>query len=86
MTPDPVTVTEDVPLADVVDRMEAQGVKRLPVMRSERLVGIVTRANVLQAVASLGRHVSDPTADDDHIRIVSSTRWRSRIGVRSASV
>jgi CBS domain-containing protein len=68
MTPDPVTVTEDVPLADVVDRMEAQGVKRLPVMRGERLVGIVTRANVLQAAASLGRHVSDPTADDDHIR------------------
>jgi CBS domain-containing protein len=68
MTPDPVTVTEDVPLADVVDRMEAKGVKRLPVMRGEKIVGIVTRANVLQAVASLGRHVPDPTADDDHIR------------------
>lgn len=68
MTPDPFTVTEDMPLADVVDLMEAKSVKRLPVMRGEKLVGILTRANVLQAVASLGRHVPDPTADDDHIR------------------
>jgi predicted transcriptional regulator len=68
MTPDPFTVTEDMPLADVVDLMEAKNVKRLPVMRGEKLVGILTRANVLQAVASLGRHVPDPTADDDHIR------------------
>lgn len=36
--------------------------------RGEKIVGIVTRANVLQAVATLGRHVPDPTADDDHIR------------------
>jgi CBS domain-containing protein len=68
MTPDPFTVTEDMPLADVVDLMEAKGVKRLPVMRGEKLVGILTRANVVQAVASLGDHVPDPTADDDHIR------------------
>jgi CBS domain-containing protein len=68
MTPDPFTVTEDVPLAEVVDLMEAKSVKRLPVMRGEKIVGIVTRANVLQAVASLARDVPDPTADDDHIR------------------
>jgi CBS domain-containing protein len=68
MTPEPFTVTEDVPLADVIDLMEAKSVKRLPVMCGEKIVGIVTRANVLQAVASLGRHVPDPTADDDHIR------------------
>jgi osmotically-inducible protein OsmY len=32
------------------------------------VVGIVSRANLLQAVASLAREVPDPTADDDHIR------------------
>jgi CBS domain-containing protein len=68
MTPAPFTVTEDMPLADVVDLMEAKSVKRLPVMRGDKIVGIVTRANVIQAVATLGRHVPDPTADDDHIR------------------
>jgi osmotically-inducible protein OsmY len=48
--------------------METNGVKRLPVMRGGRLVGIVSRANLLQAVASLSREIPDPTADDDHIR------------------
>ena len=37
-------------------------------MRGDQLVGIVSRANLLQAVASLGRQIPDPTADDDHIR------------------
>ena len=48
--------------------MENKNVKRLPVLRNGELVGIVTRTNLLQAVASLARHAPDPTADDDHIR------------------
>jgi osmotically-inducible protein OsmY len=37
-------------------------------MRDDKVVGIVSRSNLLQAVASLARDVPDPTADDDHIR------------------
>jgi osmotically-inducible protein OsmY len=37
-------------------------------MRGDKLVGIVSRANLLQAVGSLARQIPDPTADDDHIR------------------
>jgi CBS-domain-containing membrane protein len=48
--------------------MEKKNVKRLPVMRGDAIVGIVTRSNLLQAVAGLARDVPDPTADDDHIR------------------
>ena len=81
MTHDPVTVTEDAGLAELVSLMEKNDVKRLPVVRGERLVGIVTRANLLQAVASLARDVPDPTADDDHIRdritrAIANTGWR----------
>ena len=68
MTLDPYTVTEDTTLEDIVDLMEKKHVKRLPVMRGDQLVGIVTRSNLLQAVAELTRDVPDPTADDDHIR------------------
>jgi len=67
MTLDPCTVTEDATLEDVVSLMEQNNVKRLPVMRGNQLVGIVTRSNLLQAVAELAREVPDPTADDDHI-------------------
>ena len=68
MTADPVTVTEDATLEEIVRSMETNGVKRLPVLRGDKLVGIVSRANLLQAVASLAREIPDPTADDDHIR------------------
>jgi CBS domain-containing protein len=68
MTSDPITVTEDATLEEIVDAMETNGVKRLPVMKDGRLVGQVSRANLMQAVASLAREIPDPTADDDHIR------------------
>jgi CBS domain-containing protein len=68
MTREPLTITEDTTLENIVKTMENNNVKRLPVMRGETLVGIVSRANLLQAVASLAREVPDPTADDDHIR------------------
>jgi CBS-domain-containing membrane protein len=68
MTRDPITITEDTPLDEIVTSMETNGVKRLPVMNGTKLVGIVSRANLLQAVADLARDIPDPTADDDHIR------------------
>jgi CBS domain-containing protein len=74
MSIDPVTITEDTPLEQIVQLMEKNNIKRLPVMRDDKLVGIVSRANLLQAVASIAREIPDPTADDDHIRtrIISS--------------
>lgn len=68
MTPAPYTITEETLLEDIVQLMEKKNVKRLPVMRGDSIVGIVTRSNLLQAVAGLARDVPDPTADDDHIR------------------
>jgi CBS domain-containing protein len=80
MTKEPFTVTEDTSLEDIVDLMEKNNVKRLPVMRGDRIVGIVSRSNLLQAVARLAREVPDPTADDDHIRdriiaTIEKTDW-----------
>jgi CBS domain-containing protein len=68
MTTEPCTVTENATLEDVVELMQRNNVKRLPVMRGDQLVGIVTRTNLLRAVAGLARDVPDPTVDDDHIR------------------
>ena len=68
MTKSPLTITEDTALAEIVELMEKNHIKRLPVVRDGKPVGIVSRANLLQAVASLAREIPDPTADDDHIR------------------
>lgn len=68
MTPTPLTIAEDTELEKIVQLMEKNNVKRLPVTRGDKIVGIVSRANLLQAVASLAREIPDPTADDDHIR------------------
>jgi CBS domain-containing protein len=68
MTTEPLTINEDTALEEIVALMEKNNVKRLPVKRADKVVGIVTRANLLQAVASLARDFPDPTADDDHIR------------------
>jgi CBS domain-containing protein len=55
MTPNPLTVSEDTPLDQVVRIMESDNVKRLPVMRGDRMVGIVTRSDFVAAVAGLAR-------------------------------
>ena len=61
--------------------MEKKGIKRLPVMNGSSLCGIVTRSNLLLAVATLAHEIPDPTADDDHIRdhilrAVAKADWR----------
>lgn len=81
MTKQVVSVQEDTDLAELVDLMEKNDIKRVPVMRDKTPVGIVTRTNLLQAVASLLHEIPDPTADDEHIReritrAVNGTDWR----------
>ena len=53
MTPDPVTVTEETPLEDAVEMMEKKRIKRIPVVRGDKVVGIISRANMLHALARL---------------------------------
>jgi CBS domain-containing protein len=81
MTSDPIVVDESTQLDELVRLMETNGIKRLPVLRDDRLVGIITRSNLLQAVASMAKEIPDPTADDDHIReriirTLEATDWR----------
>jgi CBS domain-containing protein len=65
MTREPVTVTEDTPLDEVVRLMERHRIKRLPVLREDKLVGIVTRANIMHALVSLATESKAPPAGDD---------------------
>ena len=68
MTPDVRTLGEDAELDDVVALMEKYRVKRVPIMRGTALVGIVSRANLLHALASLSREVAPSAKTDEAIR------------------
>jgi len=61
MTHRVVTATEDMDIEAAASLMLKEGIARLPVMRGETLVGIVTRADIVQGV---GRSY-DNSADGD---------------------
>lgn len=65
MTYEVQTVTEDTPLDAIVQQMERHQIKRLPVVRDSKLVGIVTRANLLRALASVVGETKPVAAGDD---------------------
>ena len=62
------TVTEDTPLTDVVKIMESRQIKRLPVVRDGRIVGILSRANLLRALVSIARDAKPVETSDFRIR------------------
>jgi CBS domain-containing protein len=53
MTRGVVTVGEDTPLAEIAETLETRHIKRVPVVRDGKVVGIVSRANLVQALATL---------------------------------
>jgi CBS domain-containing protein len=69
MTPEPVTVSEYTALEDVARLMEQHHIKRLPVMRDDKLVGMVTRANLIQAIAARGHAIPSLADSDQAIRM-----------------
>ena len=53
MTLLPVTVSEDTPLAELVSVMERNNIKRVPVVRDGKLVGIVAQADIAKHVSAM---------------------------------
>ena len=68
MSRSPHTVSEDATLEEVVRTMERKNIKRVPVIRHGKLVGIITRANLLHALASVARIMPPVPKDDTAIR------------------
>ena len=72
MSGSPVTVNEDTQVTDAVNLMLEHHVRRLPVVRDGRIVGIITSTDILTAVAKgmLSREVyiylSDIFRKDEH--------------------
>jgi CBS domain-containing protein len=86
MTTDPIFVSEDDSLQTVVELMERRRIKRLPVMRDGRLVGIVSRANLVRAVVGLARDTQGPAGDDSAIctevlQAIGQQPWAAQVEV-----
>lgn len=68
MTRDLVSVDEDTPLAEIAARFAERKIKRVPVLRDGRLVGIVSRADLLRALVAAEPEAAGISADDKTVR------------------
>jgi CBS domain-containing protein len=65
MTQNVITVNEDTPLPEIAGLLERQHIKRVPVLSNGRLVGIVSRANLLHGLANIIVEHHEPGAATD---------------------
>jgi CBS domain-containing protein len=68
MTDQVVTVSADAPLAEVVELMEQHRIKRVPVTEGNRVVGVISRADLLRALVVAARTEPPPATDDRSLR------------------
>ncbi len=86
MTRDVVTVTEDIKVGEIAELLEQRRIKRVPVVRDGKLVGIISRANLLQGLAAHKERIEAPTTDDRSIRdrvmaVLNEQDWVSHGGL-----
>ncbi len=86
MTTDLQTLTPEASLQDAVSLMERAGVKRIPVVRRQKLIGIITRSDLLKAllpkIATKDETLSDDNTIMAHLRReLRKQGWSPKIGV-----
>jgi CBS domain-containing protein len=52
MSTDVISAAEDTPLSEIATILERHRIKRVPILRGGKLIGIVSRSNLIQALAS----------------------------------
>ena len=68
MSEDVISAKENTPLTDIAAILERRRIKRIPITRDGALIGIVSRANLIQALASAGLEPSKGTDQSRAIR------------------
>lgn len=73
MSTNVVSATEETPLGEIAGLLEKHRIKRVPILRDGTLVGIVSRSNLIQALASsqaqVGLEIGGGTDSDRKIRL-----------------
>jgi CBS domain-containing protein len=87
MTRHVVTAAPDTPLHEIANLLEKNGIKRVPIVHDRKVVGIVSRANLLQALACLpGKSAVSATPTDSTIREDVIARLRAESWTRPSLV
>lgn len=69
MTYNVITAEPDATLGEIATLLEKNGIKRVPIVKAGKVVGIVSRANIIQALASIAkRGLPEVKADDADVR------------------
>jgi CBS-domain-containing membrane protein len=76
-----VTANENTSLSEIAKLLEKHRIKRIPIVENGELVGIVSRSNLIQALASAQQHAEDAEPESDRrIRLdlldrLANQRW-----------
>ncbi|WP_439577193.1 CBS domain-containing protein [Elioraea sp.] len=70
MTPNPVTVTEETSAGEIAELLDKQHIRRVFVTRDGRLVGVVSRADLLRALVSPQQAPMTDTSDEGIYRAI----------------
>ncbi|MBS3666585.1 MULTISPECIES: CBS domain-containing protein [Halomonadaceae] len=82
MTANPLSVAENTPLHTIARMLEKHHIKRVPVLRDGKLVGIVSRANLLQGIANAAVAPTQSPTDDRQIREAILKEVENNTGVQ----
>jgi len=78
MTAGVISVTEETPLSEIAALFERKRIKRVPVVKDGKLVGIVSRSNLIQALASAAERVDQHDETDRQIRLDLLSRLKEQ--------
>jgi CBS domain-containing protein len=79
MTRNVITARPDISVADLASLLETHRIKRVPIVENGKMIGIVSRANLLQSLARQKEHLQPQPGDsvirDDIVRKLNSEFW-----------
>jgi CBS domain-containing protein len=78
MTTGVISVTEETPLSEIAALFERKRIKRVPVVKDGKLIGIVSRSNLIQALASTAGRVDQHDETDRQIRLDLLSRLKEQ--------
>jgi CBS domain-containing protein len=78
MTGGVISVSEDTPLSEIATVLERNGIKRVPVVKDGKLVGVVSRSNLIQALASVVGRIDQQSETDRQIRLDLLSRLKEQ--------